>query len=616
MSIKLSYLKHTYFVIIFFILLFLSTDKVHATEKTYSVNIEQSYASVKFSFQFDEAEYSNIVIKSPDNKLYEAELIENKLMECTINNPYSGIWTVFVSSSKNKISSIETKVRGYTEAASDVSKEITVATDIVNLKIFMVDDVLHVTWGNTSDRINVKVVDSRTLQVMDNKTVPAGSYYSLDLKNSPTEEVLVHIVPSTSAGISGAGVQYTVSVINDMDAKVSFDEISETNATSIKAYVSLEDTYRVQIVRDGVTLIETDMLPAGEYTYDLETQVGYNKYIIYIINEKEYKNTFSKTVYMDVIAPELRMENIKQSFTVTEEVYRISGFADGYETLMINNQPVTNFYDDGTFIYDYRLKEGVNNIKVVATDLSGNESISNFSIQYVCEKEEQGIGDAILAALSIALLVLLGISFMLKKRNREGTGKNSALRKAPKERSVRKNVNEDKRKNLIARSSLIKLVISLITTIAVIIVFMQYIFQVVYVTSSSMEPTLNTGDILVFNRLAYVDKEVERGDIICFWSAEEGAYYTKRVIGIPGDEISFVDGYVMINGVLYDESYVVNDMETNSADSYIVPDASYFVLGDNRENSKDSRHFIMPYIEKDDIKGKLLGSTGINIGFK
>lgn len=130
------------------------------------------------------------------------------------------------------------------------------------------------------------------------------------------------------------------------------------------------------------------------------------------------------------------------------------------------------------------------------------------------------------------------------------------------------------------------------------------------VASGSMEPTLMTGDMNVFNRLAYIQNDVQRGDIITFWSKENNEQMSKRIIGVAGDHIEFHDGYVFINGLLADESqYLDEDVETNCSKSFDVPEGCVFVLGDNRENSIDSRFFANPYISEEDIIGKYLGTV-------
>lgn len=129
------------------------------------------------------------------------------------------------------------------------------------------------------------------------------------------------------------------------------------------------------------------------------------------------------------------------------------------------------------------------------------------------------------------------------------------------------------------------------------------------VASGSMEPTLMTHDIVVYNKLAYLFHPIERGDIVNFWSEEYEAYFAKRVIGIAGDVIEFHDGCTFINGLKCDESaYIPDHIQTNCIKTFVVPEGTVFVMGDNRENSVDSRFFRNPYIPVADIEGKYLGT--------
>lgn len=130
------------------------------------------------------------------------------------------------------------------------------------------------------------------------------------------------------------------------------------------------------------------------------------------------------------------------------------------------------------------------------------------------------------------------------------------------------------------------------------------------VVSSSMHPTIKVNDIVFANRLAYVTKDPERGDIILF-KGSTGIVECKRIVGIPGDEITFHNGYVYINGIQCDETYLDENMETNCTKDFKVPENSFFVLGDNRVNSLDSRYLEEPYISMEHIVGKLCGKISL-----
>ena len=128
------------------------------------------------------------------------------------------------------------------------------------------------------------------------------------------------------------------------------------------------------------------------------------------------------------------------------------------------------------------------------------------------------------------------------------------------------------------------------------------------IISGSMEPTLMTGDICFYNRLAYIFGEPARGDIVLFKTAGEKDPLAKRIIGLPGDHVSFSDGYVFINDTPVVEEYIGEDVETNCWLSFDVPEGSYFVLGDNRENSYDSRYWEEPFVAKKNIIGRYIGT--------
>ena len=127
------------------------------------------------------------------------------------------------------------------------------------------------------------------------------------------------------------------------------------------------------------------------------------------------------------------------------------------------------------------------------------------------------------------------------------------------------------------------------------------------IPSASMEPTIMTGDRLIGNRLAYINEDPQRGDIVIFMFPDnEKEYFIKRVIGLPGETVTVKQGQVYINDsdVPLDESDYIVTTPLGDFGPYKVPEGAYFMMGDNRNNSMDSRYWNQPYVYKDKILGK------------
>ena len=134
----------------------------------------------------------------------------------------------------------------------------------------------------------------------------------------------------------------------------------------------------------------------------------------------------------------------------------------------------------------------------------------------------------------------------------------------------------------------------------------QFLIINAVIPSGSMETTIMEGDRIFGNRLAYLNSDPERFDIIIFkYPDDETKTFIKRVIGLPGETVEIRDGKVYINGSAepLDDSFCP-EMPTGDFGPYVVPEDSYFVMGDNRENSHDSRYWVNTYVERSAIMGK------------
>lgn len=159
------------------------------------------------------------------------------------------------------------------------------------------------------------------------------------------------------------------------------------------------------------------------------------------------------------------------------------------------------------------------------------------------------------------------------------------------------------------RKTWIKEIISWILVVGVGFLLAWFVTRVIIikavVPTESMEPTIMIGDKMIGNRLSYLFSDPDRGDIIIF-KFSETENYVKRIIGLPGETVTLKDGKVFIDGVVLEEDYIHGQItEPQDQDTYVVPEDSYFMLGDNRVNSADSRYWDDPFISKDAIKGKV-----------
>ncbi|MGN0334852.1 MAG: signal peptidase I [Lachnospiraceae bacterium] len=138
-------------------------------------------------------------------------------------------------------------------------------------------------------------------------------------------------------------------------------------------------------------------------------------------------------------------------------------------------------------------------------------------------------------------------------------------------------------------------------------VFVHFVAQRTQVSGSSMNPTLEHGDNLIVNKLSYRFSDPERFDIIVFpFKHEENTYYIKRVIGLPGETVQIEQGKIYIDGEILEESYgkEVMNWSGSAEDPIELGEDEYFVLGDNRNNSSDSRDPSVGLIKREDIVGK------------
>ena len=169
---------------------------------------------------------------------------------------------------------------------------------------------------------------------------------------------------------------------------------------------------------------------------------------------------------------------------------------------------------------------------------------------------------------------------------------------------------EENKENRNIMKELLHIVIYVLSILAVTYLIIHFVGQRTIVVGTSMRDTLQDGDNLVVDKITYRMKDPERFDIIVFpYQYEEDVYYIKRIIGLPGETVQIdEEGQIFINGEVLNEDYgreVIQDPGM-AIEPITLGEGEYFVLGDNRNASEDSRFEDVGVIHMDDIVGRAI----------
>ena len=143
------------------------------------------------------------------------------------------------------------------------------------------------------------------------------------------------------------------------------------------------------------------------------------------------------------------------------------------------------------------------------------------------------------------------------------------------------------------------------------IILKTFVFANAVVPTGSMKNTIEEKDRIIASRLAYINDDPERYDVVIFkYPDDESQYFVKRVIGLPGETVEIVKGIVYVTKtdgemIQLDDSFVTNCTPTGNFGPYQVPENCYFMMGDNRNSSWDSRYWNNKYVDKSKIIGQV-----------
>lgn len=168
--------------------------------------------------------------------------------------------------------------------------------------------------------------------------------------------------------------------------------------------------------------------------------------------------------------------------------------------------------------------------------------------------------------------------------------------------------SEEQKERVRRKKELMSLIRLVITAFIVAMLIKNFVIINALITSGSMENTIMTDSRLIGFRLSYLFTEPQRGDIVLFrYPDDESQTFVKRIIGMPGDEIEIKDGAVYINGNSdpIEEPYL-REEPVGSYGVFEVPEECYFMMGDNRNDSLDSRFWRNKYVNEEDIIGRAL----------
>ena len=161
------------------------------------------------------------------------------------------------------------------------------------------------------------------------------------------------------------------------------------------------------------------------------------------------------------------------------------------------------------------------------------------------------------------------------------------------------------------KNDIIQISVFIFIMAIILVIIPNCVFQLSQVISGSMSNTIQADDYILINKVSYkFNSKPARCDVIDFISPDERERYVKRIIGLPGETIFIKDGVIFINNVPLNEDYTI-PLTEETCSPITIPENEYYVMGDNRPDSTDSRYWKCKFVKENDIKGKVISSFNI-----
>lgn len=179
---------------------------------------------------------------------------------------------------------------------------------------------------------------------------------------------------------------------------------------------------------------------------------------------------------------------------------------------------------------------------------------------------------------------------------------------------MKENTQEEQKKSTAKET--IDFLTPIIIALIIAIILKLFVFANAVVPTGSMLNTIQKKDHVIASRLSYVIDDPQRYDIIIFKAPDDyydndtTTYYVKRIIGLPGETVQIINGKALVTKtdgttIETDDTFITNCVPTGDFGPYVVPEDSYFVMGDNRNDSLDSRYWRHTFVDKKLILGKV-----------